>query len=137
MPEYDSLNVHVGTLQKAEGLRAVRWIETQTVLRRQRGGSLALGRDTAVALSHRVDDAQADRRSRSTELYTLAPHQRGRVAREPQCAPAIRDDGGRDTHRDDFRGPAEPRDPERNAGRRAAGTQRHDDDVGRRIEECL
>jgi hypothetical protein len=59
MPKHDSLNVHVGTSQDSEGLGAVRRIETDAMLGRERAGTLAIVRGMTVALPHRVHDAYA------------------------------------------------------------------------------
>src|SRR5882762_2116532 len=127
MPEYDSLNVHVGTLQKAEGLCTIRWIETHAVLCRERAGALALRRWMAITLPHCTDHSDANRRSRNVELDPGLTHERRGFARESQRAPPIGDEPRRDTHRDDLRGPAVPRDAEGDPGGRSASAQRHDD----------
>src|SRR6267143_38326 len=124
MPEYDSLNVHVGTLQKAEGLCTIRWIETHAVLCRERAGALTLRRGMAITLPHCTDHSDANGRSRNVELDPGRPYQRRGFARESQRTPPIRDDPRRDSHRDDFRGPAEPRDAEGDPGRGCAGGRR-------------
>src|SRR5216110_3368553 len=134
MPENDSFNVHVGTLQKAEGLCTVRWIETHTVLCRERARALTLRRRLAIALPHRMHDANANRRSRYTELDTSAPYQRSGVARESQRAPPVGDDARSHAHGDDVGGPAEPPDAQRDAGCGAPGPEGHDDCVGWRVE---
>src|SRR2546426_4316773 len=90
MPEYDSLNVHVGTLQKAEGLCPIRWIETHSVLCRERAGPLPLPRGMAITLPHCIDDPDANRRSRNVELDPGPTDERGGFAREPQRSPPIR-----------------------------------------------
>ena len=59
MPEYDSLNVHAGTLQKAEGLCPIRRIETHAMLSRYRGGAVALLGRMTITLPHRVHHANA------------------------------------------------------------------------------
>src|SRR5712664_1336916 len=132
MPEYHSLNAHVGTLQRAESLGAICRVETQPMLGRQRCRALALRRRMAITLSHRIHDANRD--TRNSELDPSPTYHRRCVARESQRAPPIGDDRRRDTHRDDFRRPAEPGDAEGDAGRCATGTQRDDDRVGRRVE---
>src|SRR5712691_13382745 len=134
MPEYDSLNVHVGTLQKAEGLCTIRWIETHAVLCRERAGALGLRRGMAITLPHCIDHSDAHRRSRNVELDPGLTYERGGFARESQRAPPIGDDRRCDAHRDDFRGPAEPLNSQSDAGRCSTGTQRHDDRIGRRVE---
>src|SRR6267378_3741922 len=110
MPEYDSLNVHVGTLQKAEGLCTIRWIETHAVLCRERAGALALRRGMAITLPHCVDHSDANRRSRNVELDPGPTYEHRGFTRESQRAPPIGDEPRRDTHRDDLRGPAERRE---------------------------
>src|SRR4029077_4174848 len=134
MPEYDSLNVHVGTLQKAEGLCPIRRIETHGVLCRERAGLLALPRGMAITLPHCIDYPEANRRARNVELDPGPTDERGGLAREAQRSPPIRDDARRHAHREYLRGPTEPRDTERDAGGGAAGTKRHNDDVGRWID---
>src|SRR6266481_5755593 len=131
MPEYDSLNVHVGTLQKAEGLRAIRRIKTQTVFRRQRPRSLTYRCRVTIALPHRVHDANASLRARTTELDAGTAYQRHGFAAESQRGPPIGTEPRRDAYRDDVGGPPEPRDAEGDAGGRSTCAQRNDDRVGR------
>src|SRR2546422_693150 len=134
MPEYDSLNVHVGTLQKAEGLCTIRWIETHAVLCRERAGALALRRGMAIPLPHCIDHSDANRRSRNVELDPGPTYHRRCFARESQRAPPIRDHPGCDAHRDDFRGPAEPLNAQSDAGCCSTSTQWDDNRIGRRVE---
>src|SRR5438445_12234453 len=134
MPEHDSLNVHVGTLQEAEGLCPIRRIETHGVLCRERAGSLAFPRGMAITLPHRIDHPDAHRRSRNTEVDPRPPYQRRRFARESQRAPPVGDEPGRHTNPDDLRRPTEPRDAEGDARCRASRTERHDDRVGWCVE---
>src|SRR2546427_12211635 len=83
MPEHDSLNVHVGTLQEAEGFCPIRRIETHGVLCRERAGSLAFPRGMAITLPHRIDHPDAHRRSRNLDLD---PGLTGKRAGLPRCA---------------------------------------------------
>src|SRR5258705_9149975 len=135
MPEYDSLNVHVGTLQKAERLCPIRRIETPPIRGRKCAGALALFWRMTITLPHRVDHAKAERGSRHAEFNSGTTDQRRRFARESQRPPPIRDDARRHAHGDDLGGPAEPRDAERDSGSRSTGAQRDDDCIGRRVEQ--
>src|SRR6266511_5644039 len=87
-----------------------------------------------ITLPHRVHHAKAERGSRNAEFNSRATYQRRRFAREPRRPPPIRDDPWRDTDGDHVRGPAEPRDAERDSGSRTTCAERDDDRVGRRVE---
>ncbi len=134
MPEHHSLNVHVGTLQEAERLCPIRWIETHTMLGRSRAGALALFGRMTITLPHRVDHAKAERGSRHAEFNSRATDKRRGFPRESQRPPPIRDDPRRDTDPDDVRRPAKPRDAKRDPGRRTTGAERDNDRVGRRVD---
>src|SRR5437762_8810748 len=87
-----------------------------------------------IALPHRVHNANPNRVSRNTELDPGVTNQRRSFARQPSRAPPTGDDARSHTHRNDLGGPAEPRQAQRDAGRRPAGPERYDDCVGWRVE---
>src|SRR5437667_7940539 len=95
--------------EEAKGLRAVRWVETQAMLGRQRCRAITVRRWMTIALPHRIHDANANRGMRNCQLDTGPTYHRRCFARELQRAPPIRDHPWGDAHRDDFGGPAEPR----------------------------